>query len=55
MRMGKGKGSVSGWTMPIKKGRVLIELVDVPQKLGALILIMVSKKLPMKTKIIYDI
>lgn len=52
MRMGKGKGSLDVWLIPIKQGKIFIELVGVPLSIGMLILKMISFKLPMKTKII---
>jgi len=53
VRMGKGSGSLSVWVSPIKKGKVILELVNVPISVGNLTLKAVSHKLPFKTKIIY--
>lgn len=52
VRMGKGKGSLDQWIIPIKKGKIFIELLQVPRELGISVLKSVSSKLPMKTKIV---
>lgn len=54
MRMGKGKGNLSKWVYPVRKGKILIELISVPTPLATTILKAVSFKLPMKTKIILE-
>ena len=54
MRMGKGAGALDQWLIPVKKGKIIIELVDVPLSIAKLVLRSVSFKLPMKTKIIIN-
>lgn len=51
-RMGKGSGSFHKWIFPIKQGKILLELLNVPKNLGLLALKAASFKLPIKTKII---
>ena len=53
VRMGKGSGSLNSWIIPIKKGKVIIELINVPDSIGFLALKAASHKLPFRTKIIY--
>lgn len=52
VRMGKGVGSISGWVFPIKKGRILFELKNVPFDLAKSALQSAAFKLPVKTKFI---
>lgn len=52
VRMGKGKGSVEFWAVPIKPGRILIEIGDVSIEMAKEALRLASNKLPIKTKII---
>ena len=49
-RMGKGKGSVSFWSIPIKAGTVLFEIQGISSQEGFLILKRVQRKLSIKTK-----
>ena len=51
-RMGKGKGSVEAWTVPIIPGKVLYEVDGVDEKIAAQALKVAGFKLPVKTKII---
>lgn len=53
VRMGKGVGSISGWVFPVKKGRILFELNNVPFALAKVALKSASSKLPVKSKFIY--
>jgi ribosomal protein L16, bacterial/organelle len=52
-RMGTGKGSVAYWVMPIRKGRVLFELKNIPDEIAKKALTQVGFKLPVKT-ILYE-
>lgn len=56
-RMGKGKGRVSGWIVPVKRGRILFELALVggivyKKKSHLSTLRLISKKLPVHTKLV---
>ena len=52
-RMGKGKGNVSFWVIPIKAGTVLFELQGISKQESFLVFKKVQKKLSFKTKIVY--
>ncbi len=52
-RMGKGKGTVSFWYLPIDVGTILFEITGVPLFKARLALLKGSKKLPIKTKLIF--
>ena len=54
-RMGKGKGLVSHWISKVKKGQIIFEISTntiTPENIKK-ILLLSSKKLPIKTKFIY--
>ena len=51
-RMGKGKGSPSGWVASVRKGRVLFELEGVPVDMAREAMRLSSHKLPIQTKFI---
>jgi large subunit ribosomal protein L16 len=51
--MGKGKGSVSYWIAKIKKGQILYEISGFSHEIAKQVLMSGSKKLPIKTKIIF--
>lgn len=51
-RMGKGKGAVEGWIVPVKRGRMLYEMRGVDRKIAIESLRLASHKLPLKTKIV---
>ncbi|MCA9399135.1 MAG: 50S ribosomal protein L16 [Candidatus Omnitrophica bacterium] len=51
-RMGKGKGDLSHWVAPVKRGRVLFEISGVPEDFAKNVLRLVSFKLPVKTKFV---
>ena len=53
--MGKGVGKLSYWATKISKGDILFELNDIPEKLAIKALLLVQKKLPIKTKVISEI
>ena len=49
-RMGKGKGEVEGWVMPVKPGRVLFEVGGVSEEMARQALTRVAHKMPMKVR-----
>ena len=51
-RMGKGKGEVAFWVVPIQPGKVLFEIGGVGESEAKRAFSMASHKLPIKTKII---
>ncbi|HBG61016.1 MAG: 50S ribosomal protein L16 [Omnitrophica WOR_2 bacterium GWF2_38_59] len=52
VRMGKGKGDVSHWVSPVKRGKVIFEMSGVPEEFAKTVLRIVSFKLPIKTKFV---
>jgi len=52
VRMGKGKGSLSYWAMPIKPGKILFEIDGISKELAKEALRYGSGKLPILTKFI---
>lgn len=54
VRMGKGKGNVDHWIFKVKPGYILCEIVTDQIEIAAKALIMVKKKLSIKTKIILN-
>lgn len=52
-RMGKGKGSFNEWVTRIKKGQILFEINGIKIDQAKSILLIASKKLPIKTKFIF--
>lgn len=53
LRMGKGVGNIDSWIFPVKKGRILFELFDVPLEVGQIALRAASNKINLPTKVIY--
>jgi large subunit ribosomal protein L16 len=51
-RMGKGKGSPSGWVAVVKKGRIIFEMEGVPHEMAREAFRLSAHKLPFKTKFI---
>ena len=51
-RMGKGKGGVEYWVAPVKTGRIMFELSDVPEEIAREALRLAGSKLPIKTKFV---
>ena len=49
VRMGKGKGSVEGWVVIIKPGRMLYEIQGVPEDIAREAFALAAHKLPLKT------
>lgn len=53
-RMGKGKGKVSGWVCPVKRGKILYEISSINGKFKAnlpfSVFKLVNKKLPIRSK-----
>jgi large subunit ribosomal protein L16 len=52
VRMGKGKGSISHWAFKIKPGFILCEIVTDQIKVAKKALVLLKKKMSIKTKII---
>jgi large subunit ribosomal protein L16 len=52
-RMGKGKGNVEFWCLPVKTGRVLFEIGGISSTLAKEALLLAKSKLSLKTKIIF--
>jgi large subunit ribosomal protein L16 len=53
--MGKGKGGVDHWAMPIRRGRVICEISGIDEIVAKKILKGITYKLPMKTKFVKKI
>ncbi len=51
-RMGKGKGALEHWVVPVKRGRMLYEMKGVERATALKSLTLASHKLPLKTKIV---
>ncbi len=52
VRMGKGKGPLSHYVAPVKRGRVILEIAGVDEDTAKEALRRASAKLPIKTKVI---
>jgi large subunit ribosomal protein L16 len=52
VRMGKGKGSVDHWAAPVKPGRVLFEVGNVPRDMAQDALRRAAAKLGLKTRFV---
>lgn len=50
VRMGKGKGNLEYWAVPVRPGRVIFEIDGVPMALAKEALRLAAGKLPMKCK-----
>lgn len=50
--MGKGKGAVDHFVMPVRRGRILFEMDGIEQSVAAEALRLASHKLPIRTKFI---
>jgi len=51
-RMGKGKGDLSHWVCPVRRGKVILELGGIPEDFAKQIFRLVSFKLPFRTKFV---
>jgi len=51
-RMGKGKGSPSGWVAVVKPGRIMFELEGVDLKTAQRAMELAAAKLPIKTRFV---
>lgn len=51
-RMGKGKGAVEAWVAPVRRGRILFEVVGVPEAVARDALLLAGHKLPILTKVV---
>ena len=52
MPMGTGKGDVDIYTAPVRKGKILFEVVGLSRELAQETLTKASKKLPVKTRVV---
>jgi large subunit ribosomal protein L16 len=52
VRMGKGKGSVSYWSEPVKPGKILFEIDGVSKELAKQALSYGAGKLPVRTRFV---
>lgn len=52
VRMGKGKGAIEGYVAPIKRGRILFEVVGVDAVVAAEALRLAGHKLALRTKMV---
>jgi large subunit ribosomal protein L16 len=51
-RMGKGKGNINYWVVPVRKGKIIFEVSGIPEDKAKEVFLLVANKLPFKTKII---
>jgi large subunit ribosomal protein L16 len=51
-RMGKGKGPVEGWIAVVKPGKVLYEIMGVPEDKAREALRIAAQKLPLQTRFV---
>lgn len=51
-RMGKGKGAVVAWVAPVKRGRILFEMVGVEPAVAKEALRLAAHKLSVRTRIV---
>lgn len=54
VRMGKGKGAVSGWVVNIESGTTILEIEGSNMGLVLKVLKLLKKKLPIQTRIVYE-
>ena len=50
--MGKGKGPVEGWIAVVRPGKVLYEIMGVPEDKAREALYIAAQKLPVKTRFV---
>ncbi len=50
--MGGGKGDVVGYVAPVKKGKIILEIAELPKEEALCALKQAQYKLPIKTKIV---
>ncbi len=51
-RMGKGKGPVEGWIAVVRPGKILYEIMGVPEDKAREALYIAAQKLPVKTRFV---
>lgn len=51
-RMGGGKGAIDQWVAPIKRGRIMYEIADVPEDFAREALRRAGAKMPVPVKIV---
>ena len=54
-RMGSGKGNVEYWVAVIKPGKILYEILGVPENFAKLALKIAAYKMPVRTRVISKI
>lgn len=52
VKLGKGKGDLAGYQVPVKPGRVIFEIDGVEEKVAKEALRKAGTKLPLKTKVV---
>jgi len=52
VRMGKGKGSPEGWVAIVRPGKILYEMIGVPEKMAREAFRLASHKLSVKTRFV---
>ncbi|MFA7298734.1 MAG: 50S ribosomal protein L16 [Candidatus Absconditabacterales bacterium] len=52
MPMGTGKGDVDIYTAPVRRGRVMFEIMGIPKEAAKIVLIKASKKLSVKARFV---
>jgi large subunit ribosomal protein L16 len=55
VRMGKGKGNVSHWVCPVRKGRILYEIGGIPPEIALQALQAGAAKLPLLTSFLTNL
>ena len=53
VRMGKGKGAIDYWASSVRPGQIIIEISGISLILGKDVLLKASRKLPIRTKIVF--
>ena len=51
-RMGKGKGDLDHWVVPIQRGKVLFEISGIPEEFAKELMRLAAFKLPIRTRFI---
>ena len=51
-RMGKGKGMVESWVAVVKRGKILFEVVGLPEELARESMRLAASKIPLRTRFI---
>ena len=51
-RMGKGKGDLSHWAAPVRRGKVMFEIGGIPEEFAKRVFRLIAFKLPIRTKFV---